>query len=82
MHDASTPISRAGAKLIGLLVELGHLDPIHADELVLSLAESESTEGEVTLDEVRRMVATHLWDTPGLHEQNHPLARAWALLFG
>lgn len=71
-----------GARLLSLLVDLGHLDTATADDLVLALADTASPSGRIALSEVRRLLAAHLWDSPGLEDNKGPLAQDWALFFG
>ncbi|TNE90334.1 MAG: hypothetical protein EP330_08425 [Deltaproteobacteria bacterium] len=82
MNAKRTRVSGAGARLISLLVDLGHIDIDTADELVLALTDTASPSGRIAVDEVRRMLAAHLWDSPSLKDNEGPLAQDWALFFG
>ena len=82
MTARRTRLTGPGARLISLLVDLGHLDIETADELVLALADTASPAGRIAKVEVRRLLAAHLWNSPGLEDNKSPLAQDWALFFG
>ncbi|MCO4745176.1 MAG: hypothetical protein KC912_10340 [Proteobacteria bacterium] len=82
MQPRRTRLTGAAARLLSLVVDLGHVESAEADQLALALSEMASPSGRIARDEVRRLVAAHLWDDPEMEDNTSPLAQDWALLFG
>lgn len=82
MNTRRTRLTGPGARLISLLVDLGHIDIATADDLVLALTDTASPAGRIAQAEVRRLLAAHLWNSPAIEDNEGPLAQDWALFFG
>lgn len=70
------------SRLIQMLTDFGHLDPVATDSLLVALSDRYGAQGQpalVDLPQIRPMLATILADNPSL--ETGPLAEDWGPLF-
>lgn len=68
---------------LGLLRDLGHLDQAAFDKITAALVSKPRADGRITLEEVRRAAAAHLFEAEGSlrPDQKEILAGEWPRLF-